>query len=385
MPQSEFTITMLMPCLNEALTIESCIVQAQKSLLVSGLVGEVLVADNGSTDNSQEIAKRCGARVIEVPEKGYGAALRAGISASNSDFVIMGDADGSYAWDELEEMIAALIGGADLVMGNRFRGGIEDGAMPFLNRHLGNPVLSFIGRILYQIDIRDFHCGLRGFRRNSVSLLGLESSGMEFASEMVVKAGLSGLKICEVPTVLRKDGRDRPPHLRPMRDGWRHLRFLLTYSPRGVFRLPGALLLVLGVLGVGLILLDFNQFGKVVLGPQSALFFAAMVIIGYNALIFSVVSEQHLANAGIAQGSRFNRLMAQKESLELELLFGLVLTIAGLGGCVISISRWSKLNFGMLDVMPALKISIPSIIFVIIGVQTMFMAFLIQVGKNTHR
>jgi hypothetical protein len=170
-----------------------------------------------------------------------------------------------------------------------------------------------------------------------------------------------------------------------MRDGWRHLRFLLTYSPRGVFRLPGALLLVLGVLGVGLILLDFNQFGKVVLGPQSALFFAAMVIIGYNALIFSVVSEQHLANAGIAQGSRFSRLMAQKESLELELLFGLVLTIAGLGGCVISISRWSKLNFGMLDVMPALKISIPSIIFVIIGVQTMFMAFLIQVGKNTHR
>jgi len=383
MPNSEYSITMLMPCLNEELTIENCVLQAQKSLMESGLAGEVLVADNGSTDNSKEIAKRCGARVIEVSEKGYGAALRAGIAAAKSDFIIMGDADGSYAWDELQEMIASLIDGADLVMGNRFKGGIEDGAMPFLNRYLGNPILSLLGRVLYRVKIRDFHCGLRGFRRGAISKLSLESSGMEFASEMVVKAGLAGLDIREVATVLRKDGRDRPPHLRPIRDGWRHLRFLLTYSPRGIFRFPGAVLFIFGALGVSLMLLDFNKFGKVVLGPQSAMFFAAMVIIGYNGLIFSVVSEQHLANAGIAQRSRFSKLMTKKESLELQLLSGLLFTVAGLIGCVISVNRWSKNDFGTLDIMPAIKISIPSIIFVVIGVQTMLMAFLIQVGKNS--
>lgn len=382
---NDYTLTLLMPCLNEELTIETCIKQAKSSLEKSGLKGEILIADNGSTDRSIEIAQNCGARVVAVAERGYGAALIGGIEAADTDFIIMGDADGSYAWDDLGQMIDTLIAGSDLVMGNRFQGGIEDGAMPMLNRYLGNPVLSLLGRFLYRLNIGDFHCGLRGFRRDSIKRLHLSSPGMEFASEMVVKAGLAKLDIREVPTVLRKDGRDRPPHLRPFRDGWRHLRFLLTYSPRGLYKIPGSAFFVLGILGVLLELLNLNEFGNVILGPQSFLFFAVMIITGYNALVFSIVSEQHLSNSGVAPQSKLGERMTRTESLEIQVLVGGLLVIIGFIGALFAVGEWSKSGFGALDVMPALKLSIPSIISLVIGIQTMLMAFLIQVGKYSRK
>src|ERR1700760_3659962 len=242
-------LTILMPCLNEAETLAICIDKARGYLERSGVVGEVLIADNGSTDGSQLIAEEHGARVVAVPEKGYGAALIGGINAARGRFVIMGDADDSYDFENLEGMIERLRGGADLVMGNRFQGGIAPGAMPFLHRYLGNPVLSFIGRLFFSIPVGDFHCGLRGFSRQSMLDLRLQSPGMEFASEMVVKAALNGLRIEETPTTLKPDGRSRPPHLKTWRDGWRHLRFLLLHSPKWLFVYPGLVLIFLGLAG----------------------------------------------------------------------------------------------------------------------------------------
>ena len=225
-------LTVLMPCLNEARTVVRCVEAARGFLQRAGVQGEVLVADNGSTDGSQDLASAAGARVISVQERGYGAALIGGIRNARGRFVIMGDADDSYDFSALQSFLAVLRSGADLVMGNRFRGGIEDGAMPPLHRYLGNPVLSFIGRLFFRTPIGDFHCGLRGFSRESIQRLALVSPGMEFASEMVAKAALAGMRIEEVPTTLRRDGRGRPSHLRSWRDGWRHLRFLLLFCPR---------------------------------------------------------------------------------------------------------------------------------------------------------
>ena len=240
-------LTVLMPCLNESRTVARCVEAAQSFLERAGIVGEVLVADNGSTDGSTEIARAAGARIVPVPQRGYGAALMGGIAAARGRFVIMGDADCSYDFAHLDRFVDRLRAGADLVMGNRFEGGIEPGAMPLLHRYLGNPVLSFVGRPFFRTSIRDFHCGLRGFSRASIERLGLVTPGMEFASEMVAKAALAGLRIDQVPTTLRPDGRGRPPHLRTWRDGWRHLRFLLLFCPRWLFLYPGVLLLALGV------------------------------------------------------------------------------------------------------------------------------------------
>src|ERR1700761_2702280 len=242
-------LTILMPCLNEAETIEVCVRKAMGYLARSGVAGEVLIADNGSTDGSQGLGEALGARVVPVPQKGYGAALIGGIAAAKGRFVIMGDADDSYDFENLDGMVERLRGGADLVMGNRFKGGIAPGAMPPLHRYLGNPVLSFIGRLFFSIPVGDFHCGLRGFSRESMLKLGLQSPGMEFASEMVVKAALHELRIEETPTTLKPAGRSRPPHLKTWRDGWRHLRFLLLHSPRWLFIYPGVLLILLGLAG----------------------------------------------------------------------------------------------------------------------------------------
>ncbi|HAM24131.1 MAG TPA: dolichol-P-glucose synthetase, partial [Actinobacteria bacterium] len=242
-----------MPCLDEAETIETCIRKAQGYLQRSGVAGEVLIADNGSTDGSQELARALGARVVDVPRRGYGAALIAGIHQAQGRFIIMGDADDSYDFSALDPFVTALRGGADLVMGNRFAGGIAPGAMPALHRYLGNPVLSFIGRLFFRSPIGDFHCGLRGFRREAALELDLRTTGMEFASELVVKATLAQQRVVEVPTTLSPDGRSRPPHLRSWRDGWRHLRFLLLYSPRWLFLYPGLLVMALGTLGLVLL------------------------------------------------------------------------------------------------------------------------------------
>ena len=241
-------LSVVMPCLNEEKTLGICIEKALGCFRASGIVGEVIIADNGSTDRSCEIATELGARVVHVANKGYGSALQGGIAAAAGTYVIMGDADDSYDFSALDDFVASLREGTDLVMGNRFRGGIEPGAMPPLHRYLGNPVLSFIGRLFFPATTGDFHCGLRGFNRERILSLGLSCSGMEFASEMVVKASLAGFSIDEVPTKLHRDGRDRPPHLNSWRDGWRHLRFLLLFSPRWMFLYPGLGLLTIGVL-----------------------------------------------------------------------------------------------------------------------------------------
>ena len=240
-------LTILMPCLNEALTLPICIKKAKTFLTDNNVDGEILIADNGSTDGSQDLARELGARVVDIPEKGYGAALIGGCNAALGKYVIMGDSDDSYDFLNLMPFVEKLREGYDLVMGNRFKGGIEKGAMPPLHQYLGNPVLSTIGRILYRSDIKDFHCGLRGYNRESILGLNLHTTGMEYASEMVVQATLHKLKICEVPTTLKKDGRDRPPHLRSWSDGWRHLTFLLMHSPNWLFLYPGLILWVIGL------------------------------------------------------------------------------------------------------------------------------------------
>jgi glycosyltransferase involved in cell wall biosynthesis len=274
-------LTILMPCLDEALTVETCIQKARAYLNKRGIAGEVLIADNGSSDGSQNLATAAGARVIQVKDKGYGAALIGGIQAAKGRFVIMGDADDSYDFTDLDAFVDGLRRGFKLVMGNRFQGGIRPGAMPLLNRYLGNPALSFIGRSLFSSPIGDFHCGMRGFDRQAILALHLRSSGMEFASEMVIKASLARLKIAEVPTTLSPDGRQRAPHLRPWRDGWRHLRFMLLRSPQWLFLYPGLVVAVLGLLGAALLTWQPIRIpGVLTLDINALLYFSIAAIVG---------------------------------------------------------------------------------------------------------
>ncbi len=304
-------LTILMPCLNEAETLATCIIKAVEYLERSGVSGEIVIADNGSTDGSQAIAESLGARVVPVPRRGYGAALIAGIEAAQGRFVIMGDSDDSYDFSRLDGFVERLRGGADLVMGNRFRGGIAKGAMPPLHRYLGNPVLSGIGRALYRTPVGDFHCGLRGFSRAAILRLGLSSPGMEFASEMVIKASLSGLRIEEVPTTLSPDGRSRPPHLRSFPDGWRHLKLLLTFAPFSLFALPGALLFGLGGLAFLALLFGPVQLGGVTFDIGALMLAATAAMTGAQMMWFHVLARTFAVRFGLLPSSaRFERLQA---------------------------------------------------------------------------
>src|SRR6185312_3774274 len=295
----EVEVSVVMPCLNEAETIASCIKKARHSLYELGIVGEIVIADNGSTDGSAEIAKSLGARVTQVAAKGYGNALMGGINAAHGTFVIMGDADDSYDFSTLGPFIEKLRQGFDLVMGNRFSGGIGPGAMPSLHRYLGNPVLTFVGRLFFKSPVKDFHCGLRGFRKDSISKLDLRTTGMEFASEMVVKATLQKMRITEVPTTLSKDGRSHPPHLKTWRDGWRHLRFLLLFSPRWLFLYPGALLMGIGLL-IGLSLLPSPRvIGGLVFDIHTLLYAALAIIIGFQAIVFATFTKVFAISEGL--------------------------------------------------------------------------------------
>jgi glycosyltransferase involved in cell wall biosynthesis len=291
-------LTILMPCLDEAETLEICIKKAMGSLKENGIDGEVLIADNGSTDGSQAIARKMGARVVDVAERGYGAALIAGSKAAYGKYVIMGDADDSYDFSNLMPFVEELRNGADLVMGNRFRGGIEKGAMPPLHKYLGNPVLSFIGRIFFPSKIKDFHCGLRGYNREAILSLNLHTTGMEYASEMVVKATLNDLTMAEVPTTLKKDGRSRPPHLRSWHDGWRHLKFLLMHSPNWLFMYPGVVLLGLGLIGIGVLFWGPLSVGDIVFDIHTMLYAAALSIVGFNIILFSVFTKVYAVEHG---------------------------------------------------------------------------------------
>jgi glycosyltransferase involved in cell wall biosynthesis len=376
---NDFELTVLMPCLNESETLGVCIGKALASIERLGVKGEVLIADNGSTDGSQQIAESLGARVVQVERKGYGNALMRGIATARGKYVIMGDSDDSYDFTNLGPFLEKLRDNYDLVMGNRFMGGIQPGAMPPLHRYLGNPVLTAIGRIFFKSPAGDFHCGLRGFNRAAVLGLDLRTTGMEFASEMVVKSTLHKLRITEVPTGLQPDGRSRPPHLRSWSDGWRHLRFLLLYSPRWLFLYPGLLLMVVGLVA-GLVLLQ----GPVVIAgvgfdSQTLLYTAAFVILGFQAVMFAVFTKVFAISEGLLPEDPKLNIQRIKVSLERGLILGASLILTGLVCSVYSVWSWKQVSFGILKPAHTLRIIIPAVTALIIGVQIVFASFFLSV------
>lgn len=369
-------LTILMPCLNEAETLAACIVKARGYLDRSGVAGEIVIADNGSTDGSQAIAEGLGARVVAVPRRGYGAALIAGIEAAEGRYVIMGDSDDSYDFSRLDGFVAALRGGADLVMGNRFKGGIAKGAMPPLHRYLGNPVLSTIGRVLYHTPVGDFHCGLRGFSREAVLRLGLSSPGMEFASEMVIKASLAGLRIEEVPTTLSPDGRSRPPHLRSFPDGWRHLKLLLTFAPFSLFLLPGLALLATGGAGFAALLSGPMTLGGVTFDIGAVILAAMAALTGAQMVWFHVLARTFAVRFGLLPSSeRFERLQARL-SVDRACQAGGALFLLGLGVAAASLTYWGLHGFGDLDPSIIARATSLAALLVALGAQAVANGFL---------
>jgi len=384
-PKRDPELSIVMPCLDEAETLGTCIDKAQRALRELEVEGEIIVADNGSTDGSQEIARRKGVRLVEVKTRGYGSALMGGIAAARGKFVITGDADDSYDFTGLMPFVAKLRDGYDLVMGNRFQGGIKPGAMPALHRYLGNPVLTAIGRLFFGNRCGDFHCGLRGFRKDAVARMDLQTTGMEFASEMVVKATLLGMRITEVPTPLFPDGRSHRPHLRTWRDGWRHLRFLLLYSPRWLFLYPGILLMLAGV-GVGLwILPGPRELVGVSFDVHTLLYAALAVFIGYQAVAFAVFTKIFAINEGLLpRDPRFDKLF-RIFTLEMGLLIGFVLIAVGLAGSVWAVSDWGAHSFGELDPTETLRIVIPASLALVLGCQIVLSSFFLSVLGLSRR
>ncbi|SDQ49514.1 glycosyltransferase [Thermostaphylospora chromogena] len=372
-------LTVVMPCLNEAETVETCVRKALGCMRENGIDGEVVVADNGSTDGSQQLARDAGARVVHVEEKGYGNALMGGIRAARGRYVIMGDADDSYDFTALMPFVEQLRDGADLVMGNRFKGGIAPGAMPPLHRYLGNPVLSFIGRLFFSSKIGDFHCGLRGFRRDSILRLGLQTGGMEFASEMVVKATLQGLDVREVPTTLSPDGRSRPPHLRSWRDGWRHLRFLLLYSPRWLFFIPGLVMMILGVVAGAALTFGPVKIGELAFDVDTLVGASAMVVIGFQAVLFALFTKVYAAEEGFLPEDRRVKRLVDTITLERGLIVGGLLALAGLAGLVASLVHWQVRSFGELNPRESLRLVVPSATALMMSFQTIFAALFISI------
>jgi glycosyltransferase involved in cell wall biosynthesis len=379
-------LTVLMPCLNEAQTLATCIRKARASIERLGLEGEVVVADNGSTDGSQQLALAEGARVVDVAERGYGAALYQGALAARGRYVIMGDADDSYDFAHLDAFVAQLRAGADLVMGNRFLGGIDAGAMPWKNRHIGNPALSGIGRLFFACPVGDFHCGMRGFSRDAFSRMRLQTTGMEFASEMVIKATLLDMRIAEVPTTLRKDGRTRRPHLRPWRDGWRHLRFMLLYSPRWLFLYPGTALMVAGaIVGGALLRGPVKLTEHLGLDVHTLLFAFAAIVLGFQGVAFAVCARVYALNEGLLpRDPKLERLL-QRFTLEAGLAVGALVMTAGFAGAVYAFLAWSRTGFGALDSRVTLRTAIPAASAICLGGQVILTSFLLSFLGLRHR
>ncbi len=380
---SELTVTILMPCLNEAETLAFCVRQAVAALRDNNVTGEVIVADNGSTDGSQQIATDEGARVVPVPVRGYGAALLAGIEAARGKYILMADADASYHFEHLPRFLPKLEEGYDLVMGNRFSGTIEPGAMPPLHRYLGNPVLSSIGRIFFSIPVRDFHCGLRAFRRDPILALQLRTTGMEFASEMVVKSSLAGLRMTEVPTTLSPDGRSRAPHLRSWRDGWRHLRFLLLFSPRWLFLIPGVVTFFIGVI-LSLWLIPGPQtVGRWTFDVDTLTYSLGLVLIGAHISVFAVSARVFGTQEGfLPPNPKFERIF-KYINLEVGLLFGCALLLVGLGILGYAIQVWHSAGFGDLSPQRMLRLTLPSATCFMLGVEAIFGSFFLSLlGMN---
>jgi glycosyltransferase involved in cell wall biosynthesis len=369
-------LTILMPCLNEAETIETCIRKAQGYLSRSGISGEVVIADNGSTDGSQAMAEALGARVVDVPVKGYGAALGAGIAAARGRYIIMGDSDDSYDFSRLDAFVEHLRGGADLVMGNRFKGGIAPSAMPPLHRYLGNPVLSTIGRVFFRAPVGDFHCGLRGFSRQAILGLRLNTPGMEFASEMVIKATLMGLRVTEVPTTLSPDGRSRPPHLRSWRDGWLHLKLLLTFAPNWLFYYPGMALLAVGTAVFLALLGGPIAIAGVTFDIASLILASALVLIGFQLVCFYALARLHTVNAGLMPASpRFKR-MAAEISVDRACQVGGILLLSGIAAAVGAVVVWSQAGWGDLNPSVIARPAAFAVVTAALGVQAIMSGFL---------
>jgi hypothetical protein len=360
----------VIPCLNEARTIEACVREAMDALSLAGISGEVLVADNGSTDGSQALATAAGARVVAVVTQGYGYALRGGIAAARGRFILMGDADGSYNFGHLPRFVERLRAGADLVMGNRFLGGIEPGAMPWKNRQIGNPLLSFIGRLFFRAKIGDFHCGLRAFSANAYRRMDLRTTGMELASEMVIKSVLFGLRVEEVPTVLRKDGRGRPPHLRPWRDGWRHLRFMLLFSPRWLFWYPGIALMAGGSVLGAVLMKGPVTLGRLTLDVHTLLFATVAILIGFQAVSLAVLSKFFAIRAGLRRGDAGFDAWFRHVTLEAGVITGALLVATGLVLSVGAVSIWGGQGFGPLpDPATTLRWVMAGALFLVLGCQ----------------
>jgi glycosyltransferase involved in cell wall biosynthesis len=375
----EVEVSVVMPCLDERESIGECVRMAREGLERAGAAGEIVIADNGSTDGSQEIARELGARVVEVPRRGYGAALMGGFEAARGRFVVMGDADASYDFSSIAPFVERLRAGDDLVMGNRFRGGIEDGAMPFLNRYLGNPVLSFLGRLFFHSGIGDFHCGLRAFRRDALPGLDLQSHGMEFASEMVVKATLRGLRVSEVPATLSPALRSRPPHLRPWRDGWRHLRFLLLFSPRWLFFYPGLALMAIGLVAmVALLPGEIRALGTG-FDVHTLVYASAMIVVGYQAILFAVFARIYAMTSGFLPGKPWIEDLYERLSLEAGAVVGALLIAAGLAMSVVAIAVWGGSGFQDLDYRDTMRLVVPASTLLMLGVQTMLASFFISI------
>ena len=382
-PRSEISdgveVSVVMPCLNEAETLETCIRKAQRALDEAQISGEIVISDNGSTDASVEIAERLGARVARVSAKGYGNALMGGIAAANGRFIIMGDADDSYDFGDIPKFVTELRAGAQLVMGNRFRGGIRAGAMPPLHQYLGNPALTRIGRLFFGSPVNDFYCGLRGFSKDAYQKLGLRTTGMEFATEMVVKATLLKQRIAEVPTTLSPDGRSRPPHLRTWRDGWRTLRFFLLYSPRWLFLYPGLVLMCVGtVLGLWLEPAP-RTIGSVTFDVHTLLYCAAMVLLGFQAVAFAIFTKLFAITEGLLPPDPALDNAFRYINLEVGLGVGFLLILAGMATSVAAVRMWEVQHFGQLDYPHTMRMVIPAALLLILGVQTIFSSFFLSV------
>ncbi|MCT8338476.1 glycosyltransferase family 2 protein [Flavobacteriaceae bacterium TK19130] len=379
-------LSVVMPCLNEAETLAVCIKKAQGFFEREQIEGEVIIADNGSTDGSQDIARKLGATVQPVSEKGYGNALKGGIAAANGTYIMMGDADDSYDFSNMMPYVEKLRGGYDLVMGNRFKGGIEEGAMPFLHKYLGNPVLSFIGRLFFGLKIGDFHCGLRGFSKEAYNRMELRTSGMEFASEMVVKAGLKNMKIAEVPTTLSKDGRSRPPHLNTWNDGWRHLRFLLLYSPKWLFLLPGSLAMLTGLIFSAILFTGPVTFLNVTFDVHTLLFSTGLCLTGFQLVLFYGLTKVYTVENGLLPKSKKYDRLFNILNLEKGLLLGGFLILIGIMLALIAFFNWKELNFGNIENHVTMRMAIGAVTAILFGVQTaLFSLFFSILGlKKAH-
>jgi glycosyltransferase involved in cell wall biosynthesis len=384
--EPDVRLSILMPCLNEARTLPICIAKARAYLARQKFQAEIIVADNGSTDDSREIAQSLGARVISVAQRGYGNALRAGIEAARGEFVIMGDCDDSYDFESLDGFLEQLEAGQDLVVGNRFQGGIRSGAMPPLHRYFGNPLLSAIGRLLYRSPVNDFFCGLRGFRRSAMLQLDLSSPGMEFALEMIVKSTINGLRITEIPTTLAPDGRDRPPHLRSWRDGWRSLRFFLLLSPEGLFLFPGlALALIGGAVSVTLIFTDI-RIGSVAFAYHTLIITSVLTVIGMQSVHFWVFAKSVAIQRKLLFPDPLFKKIYPLFTLEKSLAAGALLITSGVGVALYALIYWYHRSFGRIDDVSLIKVVCAASFLIAVGFQLVFSAFFIYLlDQNATR